>query len=78
MEQEKPRYTPPTPDALRALLRRAAHHAHELADAIPADLTAEQRLAADRMIGDLRDQITRCERAVGIMRRAPVVEARDA
>lgn len=80
MEQEKPRYTPPTPDALRALLRRAAHQAHELADAIPTDLTPEQRLDADRMIGDLRDQLTRVERAVGLMRRtaAPKAEPCDA
>lgn len=74
--EEKPVYAPPSPDALRALLRRAAHHAHELADAIPPDLSPEQRLAVDRMVGDLRAQLTRCERAAGLMRRTDTTLAK--
>jgi len=71
---------PLAPEMLRALLRRTAHQARELAGAIPEDLTPEQRLAVDRMIGDLRDQLTRVERAAGLARRKPVQasEAGDA
>lgn len=70
MESQKPGYTPPTVPVLALDLRAVALDITDLASELPAELPPEQRLAVDRMIGDLRAQLTRCERAAGLMRRA--------
>ena len=76
MEPHNVVYEVPETDALRELLRREAHHALNLAAGLPEALDEEHRRALHRMVGDLRDQLARCERAAELVRRdGPVVVA---